>query len=1576
MGALIRAFDWSTTPIGSADTWSPALRMMVRFLLANRFPLLLWWGPQYISIYNDSYRPVLGNKHPWALGRPVRECWSEIWHILQPLIDTPFNGGPATWNEDIGLEINRHGFVEETHFTIAYSPVPDDTAPGGIGGVLATVHEITDKIVGERRVVALRDLGAHVGDARTAEEACAVAADTLSAHSKDVPFVLLYLIDASRRHVRLEGATGLAGDGDVAIEQIDLDDSSDRGWPVGEALRTDTLQVVTPLADRFPSLRAGPWSDPPQKAVVMPIPSNRADEPIGAIVAGVSARLPFDEYYKAFLELVRTQVATAIGHARAYDEERKRAEALAQIDRAKTAFFSNVSHEFRTPLTLLVGPLEDGLGDAQVPLPPAHRERLEVAHRNALRLLRLVNTLLDFSRIEAGRVDASYEPTDLATFTRELASVFRSAVEKAGLELVVDCPPLSEPAYVDRDMWEKIVLNLLSNAFKFTFEGLIRVELRSDGGRIHLRVVDTGVGIPESDVSRVFERFHRVRNVPARTHEGTGIGLALVQELTRLHGGSVSVTSEEGRGTTFTVSIPTGTSHLPLDRISVARRLVSTSIGAVPFIEEALRWLPAADQPPALPVLSPTADIPTVRTSGSTPRILIADDNADMREYLGRILGQNYLVEAVGDGEAALDRIRANRPDLVLADVMMPKMDGIGLVATIRGDRQTRSLPVILLSARAGEESRIEGLQAGADEYLVKPFSARELLASVGSQVQLARLRRESELAIGLRNQQREILLNRAPVGVFAVDGDFKIREVNPIALPILGDAPGGLPGRDFDEFVHMLVEQGPADEIVRIVRRTLETGEPYQEKERAVFRIDRRRIEWYEWRLDRIVLPDGRLGIVCYIRDISEEKRAAAEKAHLAAIVDSADDAIIAKTLDGVIQSCNAAAERLFGYPAEELIGQEVRILIPQERQREEDEILARIRRGERISHFETVRVTKDGRLIEVSLTVSPVRDDSGRIIGASKIARDITALRQAEAERLRLVQRNAAVTETLNHVGALVASDLDRTRVVQAVTDAATELTSAEVGAFFYNVVNEQGEAYTLHTISGVPRELFSKFPMPRSTEVFAPTFKGTGIVRSADITKDPRYGHNAPYYGMPPGHLPVRSYLAVPVRGRRGDVLGGLFFGHSQVDRFDEQHERLAIGIASWASVALENARLYASVQEASRLKDDFLASLSHELRTPLNAILGYSRMLRSGIVAPGKTQKAIETIERNATSLTQIVEDVLDISRIVSGKIRLNVQPVECPEIVSNAVDAIGPAAEAKGVRIETVVDPQASPISGDPERLQQVLWNLLSNAVKFTNRGGRVQVRLERVNSHVEVTVSDTGIGIPTEFLPYVFDRFRQAESGIARERGGLGLGLSIARQLTEMHGGTIEASSAGVGHGATFRVKIPLMIVYPGAAEGPRIHPRSSKGAATAPLPDLGGVHVLAVDDEQDALSLLSEVLENAGARVTTAGSANEGLSKLNAEVPDVLITDLGMPQLDGFGFIDRVRRHSNRRVRDLPAAALTAYARSEDRMKALRAGFQIHLAKPIDPAELVTTIAALAKRFVANAVDDSANHP
>jgi signal transduction histidine kinase/DNA-binding response OmpR family regulator len=747
MEQLVRTHDWSKTPLGPPEHWSISLRMMVSFLLANRFPLLLWWGPDYISIYNDAYRPVLGTKHPWALGQPFRECWAEIRDVIEPLIDAPFNGGPATWMDDIVLEINRYGFLEETHFTVAYSPVPDETAPRGIGGVLATVHEITEKIIGERRLAVLRDLGAHSGDANSAEEACAIAATALAGHPRDVPFALIYLVEADGKRAKLAGASGVTAGESAAPLRIELAPTGDSAvWPLTEALRSGTSVAVSGIFDRLAQVPSGPWSDPPSRAVVVPMRSNSGHQVTAFLIAGVSSRLRLDDQYLSFLDLIAAHVATAITNARAYDDERRRAQALAELDRAKTLFFSNISHELRTPLTLMLGPIAEAAANpattAQV------RSQLELAHRNSLRLLKLVNTLLEFSRIEAGRVQAWYEPTDLAALTCDLASTFRAAIEQAGLTFVVDCCRLDEPVYVDREMWEKIVLNLLSNAFKYTFTGSVTVKLLRGGQSAVLEVIDTGVGVPKDELPRLFERFHRVEGTMGRTLEGSGIGLALVQELVKLHCGMISVSSVLKCGTTFRVELPLGTAHLPAERIRPANSATVFGSGAHAFVKEALRWTPDSDGVPSIrsEVLEDQRTEPDSRfaeTAGA--RILLADDNADMRTYVRDLLSPLYQVEAVEDGVQALASARRHKPELIVSDVMMPHLDGLGLLKALRSDALLRDVPVIMLSARAGEEARIGGLDAGADDYLVKPFSARELLARVGALLELIHLRRASD---------------------------------------------------------------------------------------------------------------------------------------------------------------------------------------------------------------------------------------------------------------------------------------------------------------------------------------------------------------------------------------------------------------------------------------------------------------------------------------------------------------------------------------------------------------------------------------------------------------------------------------------------------------------------------------------------------------------------------------------------------------------------------------------------------------------------------------------------------------
>ncbi|HEY7187647.1 MAG TPA: ATP-binding protein, partial [Vicinamibacterales bacterium] len=722
---------------------------------------------------------------------------------------------------------------------------------------------------------------------------------------------------------------------------------------------------------------------------------------------------------------------------------------------------------------------------------------------------------------EAGRIEASYEATDLATYTADLASVFRSAIEKAGLTLVVDCQPLAEPVYVDRDMWEKIVLNLLSNALKFTFDGTITVALESSGDHVELSVSDTGVGIPEADMPRMFQRFHRVKHTRARTHEGTGIGLALVQELTRLHGGTVGVTSQEGKGTRFVVSVRTGTAHLAPERIAVPRQLASTAVGAMPYVEEALRWLPSADDSSAdeQATIGEVEQLPLVGvTEVSRARVLIADDNADMRDYLGRILGHAYDVTAAADGQAALEQIRIKPPDLVLTDVMMPNLDGFGLLAGIRADETTRSIPVILLSARAGEEARIEGLNVGADDYVVKPFSARELIARVTSQLALSRLRRDSEQAL--------------------------------------------------------------------------------------------------------------------------------------------------------------------------------------------------------------------------------------------------------AESER----------------------------------------------------------------------------------------------------------------------------------------------------------------------------------QLREADRRKDEFLALLAHELRNPLAPIRTGLELIRLAGDSPEAVRRVRVVMERQVTHMVRLIDDLLDIARITSGKIVLQRSPTPLSWLVQGAIDAQRAALDARHIELTLELPPRTCIVDVDPTRLTQVLSNILHNALKFTPPHGKVGISAEVMPGtgssagELAITISDTGMGISKDVLPRIFELFEQGEHPPEHTQGGLGIGLALARRLVSMHGGQIEAHSEGPGRGSEFVIKLPLLA----ETSAPTSPSQRSSGRST-------NCRAVIIDDNKDAADTMSLVIEQLGGAARTANDALSGLKAIREFQADIVFLDISMPGIDGYEACRRIR--SEIADRNLVVVAMTGWAQDQEKQRALEAGFDAYLTKPVDPA-------------------------
>jgi signal transduction histidine kinase len=739
MGERMRALDWTATSFGPLDAWPQSLRSALSICLGSGFQIAIYWGRDLSLLYNDAWAPILGLKHPDALAKPGREVWPEIWSTIGPMFEQVFRTGEATRAKDSLLAMHRHGFTEECYFDYTFSPIRDEA--DRVGGIFNAVVETTFRVIGERRTALLRELGEALARAQTIEEVCAAAAKVLDAGDADLPFCLLYLPtdETTEFPARLAFATRVAAGGRAAPVKLSWDDTT--VWPIGEARRAGEMRVVPNLATRLGGpLPGGPWPEPCATAVVLTL--GTAPEVLGSLVLGVSPRLLLDTEYRAFLERVGVALTNALSRAASFEHQQQRARELADLDRAKTVFFSNVSHELRTPLTLMLGPIGDALRDAA--MPSTVRAQLELAHRNSQRSLKLVNSLLDFSRIEAGRLAARFEPTDLAALTKDLASTFRGAFDRARLRLVVSCEPLDEPVYLDRDLWEKIVLNLLSNAFKFTLEGEVRVETGRDGNRALLRVADTGVGVSADELPKIFDRFHRVENSRGRTHEGTGIGLALVSELVAQHGGTIDVRSEVDRGTTFTVSVPLGSAHLPPDRIVSRPDASSPALRSRAFVDEAMRWLPDDETPQdfSATIVEPASSSHFMPAKGA--KILLADDNSDMRHYVRGLLQSAYHVTAVSDGAQALQAARHENFDLVLSDVMMPELDGFGLLKALRSEPRTTTVPVILLSARAGEEATIEGYDAGADDYLIKPFSARELLARVSGAIALSRARREA----------------------------------------------------------------------------------------------------------------------------------------------------------------------------------------------------------------------------------------------------------------------------------------------------------------------------------------------------------------------------------------------------------------------------------------------------------------------------------------------------------------------------------------------------------------------------------------------------------------------------------------------------------------------------------------------------------------------------------------------------------------------------------------------------------------------------------------------------------------
>ncbi len=1434
---ILQGIDWNTHGLGPVSHWPATLRTALRICLTSRHAMIIWWGKDLTFFYNDAYAPTLGKRHPTAMGQPGRQVWPEIWDVIGPMLQGVMSTGRATWSDDQLLFLERNGYPEETYHSFSYSPIENDD--GAVEGVFTAVTETTQRVLAERRAALAHELAGSLVDAHTTEEVAQQAVSALAAHTLDIPTTLIYRVEPDGATLTCLAST----QAQMAPSAILDGKDPDSPWSLSRVLTSQEEQVVA--WGKLPFTGDRGWA--PQEALVMPIIEPGNTIPTLIWVAGISPRRELESEYRALFTLLQNHIVTSLASVHAYEVERHRAEALATLDRAKTAFFSNVSHEFRTPLALLLGPLTDSLADTEEPLPEGHQVRLALALRNGQRLLKLVNNLLDFSRIEAGRIQATFVPTYLSELTVDLASTFRSLVEQAGMQLIIECPPLAEPVYVDRDMWEKIVLNLLSNAFKFTFEGSILVRLNSEAGHVALTVQDTGTGIPPEELSHLFERFHRVEGARARTQEGSGIGLALVQELAQLHGGTIAVASAVGQGTTFTVTLPLGKTHLPADRVGQEFGLISTAVRAESFLAEAERWLPTAPPTESASVLAeetPSRDDP-LATKGA--RVLLVDDNTDMRDYLARLLGNIYHVRAVANGNQALSAIYDHPPDLVLSDVMMPEMDGFGLLHALRTNPRTASIPVILLSARAGEEATIEGLEAGADDYLVKPFSAREVLARVSAHLALARLRQEVQRGAA----ELAAIFEAVTDGVGVYDRSGNILRANAALQRQLARVFGDPLPTNLSDLAHQVFARNDRGELLeeeswpnfRMLQGEILTGETAMELE-----VQTKDDQTYALSLTGAPLRDDTgaiVGAVVVSRDVTERRRqelVVRERARqLQAIFAAVADGIVLYDTQGKLVEWNAALATLFEfdlipeYPGLPVSQRPAKINVRDVQDRPIPAAMLpfmRAARGEVLTGTHAVDLhisLPSGRELRVSVSAAPLRDDAGNIVGAVAVYHDVTERRQLE--RHVQVALAALLELTADLVG--VAPDVV-SHGIDPLIAIGSRLVALVKRVFRCDVVamglldpltGNMKPAATIGLAPDAEARWWHDIPLTPLQEYVTPDVIArmyAGEPTEIDFDAVPLL--NGADYGL------HRILLAPLMSGAA--VVGFLIIQHNHAPYlFTDGDRELILAMGRVSALAIERDRLLrdrvtarareVALEESNRRMNEFLGIASHELRTPLTSVIANTqlsqRTLRSlELQESSQQQPKIDRIrqlltqsERQLGRLNRLIGDLLDISRINAGKLEMRMELHDIVDIVREGVQSQRSSWPHRVVEMDA---PKRLPITvlADADRIEQVVVNFVTNALKYSSPGQPVRVRVRQEETQVRVSIEDHGPGLTDEQQAMLFERFARVASVTQLDGSGvgLGLGLYICKTIIDRHGGTIGVQSQ-VGLGSTFFFTLP-----------------------------------------------------------------------------------------------------------------------------------------------------------------------
>lgn len=1362
LGEMIRNFNWASTSLGAISHWPQSLKTTINLMLNSKNPIWIGWGSENTFLYNDAYIDVLGiDKHGWALGKPASVVWEEIWDICGPLSDKVYNESLSTNNDDVQLFMKRGDFLEEVFYSFSYSPIFDEF--GSVAGLFCPNFETTVKLLNARRSKTISELAAKSLIEKTIDAAFSSAAATIEKNKEDIPFALFYLLDDSGKKAPIVRCAGIDIQTNPLLpDQIKISDDS----ILSEVIKTGKPQIIGLKHNESLIGQAG-------QTVINAIAivlTTTVNKPAGVLVCGINPTRRLDGDYLAFYETVAGNISAAIQNVTAIENERKRLEELAEIDRAKTAFFSNISHEFRTPLTLMLGPLEE-LQQSST-LGKDEMETIDTTHRNALRLLKLVNTLLDFSLMESGRLKAKFAPSNMAALTENLSGNFRAIIEKAGLSFNVTANLLSEKVYLDNEMWEKIVFNLLSNAFKYTLKGGISVTVEEADGKAILKVADTGIGIPKSELANMFTRFHRIRNTNGRSFEGSGIGLSMIKELIVQHGGDISVDSTEGKGSIFTVSIPFGKAHLPEEAITESQ-IVTNDIISGHFLREADAMI-NGNKPDDIAIYN------TAEKYRET--VLVVDDNMDMRRHLTSILENEYTIISATNGKEALETIRRMQPSLVVSDVMMPVMDGIELLKEIKQDPDISQIPVILLTARAGEESRIEGYETGADDYLVKPFSAKEIIARIRSQIKITKAREKA-------SKQIKSLFMQAPVAICILRGEnFIVEMANENILQLWHRTADVMLNKPLLEGLPEAGEQGYA----KLLEKVYQTGIHHIDEEAPFYTIENgeKREIYVKFIYQPLYEDDGIIsGIMVLAHDITLQviarKKIEENEAKFRNLIRSAPIGIvIVRGSEYVFEIANDEYLDIHNKTSDDLISKSIFDVFP-------------------------------------SYKGSPIEKDLDRIMSTG--------------ETINNVNRGVTFTEngkTITRYFTSVYQPLIENNSIKGVIAVVTEVTEQ----YLADKVREQNEKDLRLILETMPHITFRADPDGMITYYNNRYFEYTGLtfdqaigigwkpVIHPDMLEEVynswmhaiKYSEEYNHFFLlrrSDGEFRWHMSRTIALRNDKGVItewIGTLTDIHEQ-KIFEEELE----GIVNDRTRELNKsnkllAQKNIELEKTNKELESFNYVASHDLQEPLRKIQTFISMIREWHLEGEAAENYMTKIFNSAGRMSQLIQDVLTYSRIAAED---QFTPTNLNNILENVLADYELLISEKNAVIEVG---QLPDIKAVPLQMHQLFSNLVGNALKYSSKHPVLKISCE-ITTHtnlegvvrdcVEITFSDNGIGFENHYSEQIFKLFQRLHG--KTEYSGTGIGLSICKKIVEQHKGIITAHSVP-GEGATFVVKLPL----------------------------------------------------------------------------------------------------------------------------------------------------------------------